>query len=134
MPTDSPFAQQAHRLPVLFEPCGGCGGWERVSSPCRSVTLDTLLSVQGTKQANQHIFFPKPPPKPGHFLSFFMQEIYAEHLPCARNNCSELGYGTAMHKIDKQPVLSGADMWGWGRGRGREQKIECLSDTEARCL
>lgn len=39
-----------------------------------------------------------------------------------------------MHKIDKQPVLSGADMWGWGRGRGREQKIECLSDTVARCL
>lgn len=71
LPTDSPFAQQTHRLPVLFEPCGGCGGWERVSSPCRSVTLATLLSVQGTKQANQHIFFPKPPPKPGHFLSFF---------------------------------------------------------------
>ena len=69
--TDLPFPQQTHGLPVLFEPWGGCGGWERVSSPCWSVTPATLLSVHGTKQTNQHIFFPKPPPKSGHFLSFF---------------------------------------------------------------
>ena len=121
LPTDPPFAQQTHGDPVLFEAWRGCGGWGRVSSPAgqsprphsyvsRVLSRQTSISSSPCRLPSQATFFP-----------FFMQEIYAEYLLCARNNCSELGYSTAVHKIDKQPVLSGANTW--GAGRGREQKI-----------
>lgn len=70
------------------------------------------------KQAKEKVLLPMPPPESRLRIHLFIQQIYTEHLLCARN-FSEVGYS---HAQDRQMGRSSMEhvSVGWERGGDRK--------------